>query len=116
MGKYSKNNLEKAIDAVRTKNMVRRGAAVKYSFPRFTLQLHLKNTILNSRPGLETVLTSEEEQILVKWLARKNPLAENMPGRGWYRSFSKRHPNISMHTLASVTFAIACVAPKNIQG
>lgn len=47
---------------------------------------------------------------------RTNPFTNNLPGKGWYQAFMKRHPNLSKRQSESVTRANACVSKSNICG
>lgn len=46
---------------------------------------------------------------------RPNSFKENWPGLGWYQSFLRRHPNISLRTPEGVTAASSCVSENDIK-
>ncbi|KAG5893729.1 hypothetical protein JTB14_022337 [Gonioctena quinquepunctata] len=81
------------------------------------------------RMGPRTVLTTNKEDLLEKWILslakvhhpvnkeqlldsvslivqeskRPNPFANSRPGRKWYDSFMKRHPNLSERVAQNLT-------------
>ncbi|XP_072380801.1 uncharacterized protein [Diabrotica undecimpunctata] len=46
---------------------------------------------------------------------RENPFKDNHPGRRWYHSFLKRHPNITLRTAEGITAASSVVAEADIR-
>lgn len=46
---------------------------------------------------------------------RQTPFNDNRPGKGWLKSFLKRHPRITVRTGEVVTQASACVSESNIR-
>jgi hypothetical protein len=138
---YSKENLEKALQEIQSKRTSIRAAGIKYQIPRGTLQFKLKNPLSKSNCGPDPILSHEEEKDLEKWLMdmsrkgfprkkeeildsvqkfltvnpRTNPFTENRPGRGWLRSFLKRHPTIAERSSEGVTRASACVTEADIR-
>lgn len=46
---------------------------------------------------------------------KPNPLKENWPGLGWYQSFLRRHPNISLRTPEGVTAASSGMSENDIK-
>ncbi|XP_072400523.1 uncharacterized protein [Diabrotica undecimpunctata] len=61
----------------------------------------------------------EDIQASVKYFLgaapRENPFKDNHPGRGWYHSFLKRHPNITLRTAEGITAASSVVAEADIR-
>ncbi|KAF9417166.1 hypothetical protein HW555_005677 [Spodoptera exigua] len=143
-GSYAKNYTEedivKAIEAVRN-GMPKKTASTKFGVPRPTLQFRLSSQYVKSRPGPTTILTEDEEKIIVEWIitcsrkgfprrkedillsvvkfltknSRPNSFINNKPGEGWYRLFLKRHPEITTRTAEAVTAASANVSNSNIR-
>jgi len=104
-------------------------AALKWSIPRTTLQRLKKSGFkIPERPGPQTVLTSNEENLLVEWLielarrgipiqkrsildsiqkiihedSRMNPFTDGRPGKGWFRAFMRRHPQLAERNAESI--------------
>lgn len=105
-------------------------AAKMHSVPRVTLMYKSSGRLpVECRMGPSTVLTTKEEDLLEKWILslakvhhpvtkeqlldsvyliiqeskRPNPFANSRPGRKWYNSFMKRHPNISERVSQNLT-------------
>ncbi|KAJ8970998.1 hypothetical protein NQ317_012111 [Molorchus minor] len=81
-------------------------------------------------------LTEDEENLLVDWIltcqrrgfprriedleksvqnflkedGRKTPFSNSLPGKGWYRAFKKRHPQLCLRTTEAVTQASSCIS------
>ncbi|KAL0852107.1 hypothetical protein ABMA28_000347 [Loxostege sticticalis] len=137
---YSEKNLEDAVQAVRD-GMPKKTGAVKFNVPRATIQFRLSDKYIKNRPGPSTVLTQEEETVLVDWIItssrkgfprrredlvksvkdfldknpRPNQFIQNTPGKGWYKLFMKRHPEITERTSEAVTSASSKVSEKQIR-
>lgn len=137
---YREEDLKKAIQAV-SNGMPKKTAAVKHNVPRATLQFRLSNKFIKCRPGPSTVLTEEEETMLVNWLItssrkgfprrredliksvkdfldknpRGNQFINNTPGEGWYKLFMKRHPEIAERTSEAVTSASSKVSERQLK-
>ncbi|KAF9411724.1 hypothetical protein HW555_009553 [Spodoptera exigua] len=115
---YMPEQMDKAIKAVRNGEKVA-VAAKSFGVPRVTLYNKVSGkTPINCTMGPITVLSKDQEDILVRWLlalAEKhfpipkdclqdsvqkiisdqkisNPFANNRPGKKWCKSFLKRHP------------------------
>ncbi|KAH9639510.1 hypothetical protein HF086_004336 [Spodoptera exigua] len=128
-------NLKKALHAVKS-GMSKKQAAREYQVPRSTIQFRLNNPDkINPRPGLTTVLTDEEENVLVNWIIqsskkgfprrkediqysvsdflkknnRPNPFKNDVPGEKWLKLFLKRHPEVAVRTPESVTAASSVI-------
>ncbi|CAG5055772.1 unnamed protein product [Parnassius apollo] len=122
--KYTPEQMRRAIEAVKRGEAVSAEAS-KYGVPR----IMLRNKVTGISPavcsmGPATILTVQEEQILVQWLFaladryfpisreqlldsvqqiiikdnRKTPFTNNHPGKTWCQAFLKRHPEISERT------------------
>lgn len=109
--------------------------------PRSTLQFRLSAKFSKSSMGPAPVLSEDEEKLLVKWIVtrarkgfpqrkldvqlsvkefltmnqRKAPFKDNMPGDGWFRSFLRRHPEVSIRTSESVTSSSATVCEADVR-
>lgn len=137
---YSESELDKALEAIKN-GMGKLTAAKKFNIPRATLQFRLSKEFVKSRPGPDTVLSSQEENQLVQWIIescrkgfprrkediiqsvklflianpRSNSFIENTPGEGWYKLFLKRHPEIALRTSEAVTSASSKISESNIR-
>ncbi|CAK1591597.1 unnamed protein product [Parnassius mnemosyne] len=67
LDKYTEEDIVKAIEAIRN-GMPKKTAAKKFGVPRPTLQFRLSSQFVKPRPGPTTVLTEDEENILVEWI------------------------------------------------
>lgn len=92
--------------------------------------------------GPTTILTSEEEEdILVRWIfechrkgfprriddiqssvqelikkdKRKTPFKNEMPGKGWYKAFLRRHPEVTETTSESVAADSSPISEKDFR-
>lgn len=138
---YTKEQMAKAIEEVRKGEKIS-VAATRYGVPRITVH----NKITGKSPidcslGPATVLTYEEERVLVKWIgfmaekhfpvtkeqlldsvqkiiSEKNldscPFTNNRPGKKWYSSFLKRHPDLSERTAQNLSKARDEVTEEDI--
>lgn len=139
--KYSEEQMKKAIDAVKS-GMSNRKAASLYGVPRTTLLFRMSSKFTKTRLGPQTILTTEEETLLVHWItechkkgfpkrkediqatvkqfldktSRENPFTNNTPGNGWYRSFLSRNPSVTLRAPEAVTQASAAVSEKDLRG
>ena len=118
--RYTQEAVERALDVVRSKQMSLRKASKVFGIPYATLGDKLRGR----RPvtaSPRTVLTSEEEIKLVKWMVElskrgfgrtrndmrdmvkrilddrgeKTVFKDNRPGKAWIAAFFKRHPELS---------------------
>lgn len=98
-------------------------AEAKYNIPRATLQDHVSGKVeIGSRCGPPTILSPEEEKILVQYVfdmskigygqtkrqllemvqkivekdGRKTLFTNGRPGKCWWELFRKRHPEVSL--------------------
>ncbi|XP_016658809.1 uncharacterized protein LOC107883396 [Acyrthosiphon pisum] len=137
---FSQSNLTAAVEAVVNEGLSKKFAAKKFSVSRSTLQYRLKNPDQKVSCGPAPVLSEEEEKTLEKWILessrkgfpqRKDDLLisvkqyldknerttifkNNYPGIGWYKSFMKRHPNISVRTRVDTSDNLIYIAPRGL--
>lgn len=138
---YTEEDIVKALEAIEN-GMAQREASKLYRIPRATLQFRSSNKFNNKVSfGPNPILTSEEEAVLERWILtshkkgfprrmediqasvkyfldatpRENPFQDNLPGRGWYQAFLKRHPNITLRTSEGITAASSVVAEADIR-
>lgn len=138
---YAEDDLKKAVDAVKN-GMACLAASKAFGVPRATLQDKLKGrTPIGKKSGPETVLTKEEETILVNWLLhigkcgfpgtkeqlldsvkilvknleRPNSFTDGRPGRRWYEGFMKRHPELSKRIPQNLTSSRANLTENRIR-
>ncbi|KAI4465086.1 reverse transcriptase [Holotrichia oblita] len=138
--KYNEEQLQEALEAVRNGKPLRE-VSRKYNIPRATLQFRKSDKFVKPGFGPRPILSTEEEGILVKWIAesskkgfprqqediqasvkefldtvpRKNPFPDNCPQEGWYKAFLRRHPELTITTAEGVTSASANVAENDIR-
>ena len=125
---YTPDQAEGALEDVSCGMSVKQ-AAKKWSVPRSTLQdLKIGKYHPMSRPGPATILTDEEELLLVQWITelarrgvplskenlldsvqsivisdgRLNPFSEGRPGKVWFYAFIKGHPEIAQRNPESI--------------
>ena len=133
---YSTAAMEKAYEAAVMGTMSVRKAAEEYGVPRSTL--HEKVTgkvVLQARSGSKTYLTNEEEASLLDFLigcasigyakSRKDVLAiaqqivhTRKPDveitKGWWDSFRRRHPEVSLRQAEPLSYARAAANNPNV--
>lgn len=138
--RYSKETLKEAIAAIKA-GMPINTASNKYQIPRSTLHNKKTAKYADKRPGPETILTTAEELSLVQWisncskqnmpvskqqllnsvallvklLARENPFANGRPGRHWYQSFLRRHPNVQAQVNENYLSARAAASEADVK-
>jgi len=133
--KWSDPELEKALVDIRSGKSVN-GISKSSGIPKSTLIAKLKgHRPVGKRTDPPTVLSAEEEAIIVRWilhlskrgfpvtktqllnnvtylikqLDRKTPFANRQPGRHWYESFLRRHPEISIRVAQNLPKSRASV-------
>lgn len=138
---YEESDLQKALQHIKNGKITKKAASKLYNIPRSTLQFRLGPNFSKTRPGPCTVLTKEEEERIVDWVKvsqkkgfpkrkedvtsavkyfleqtdRSHPFGEaNIPGKGWFASFLKRHPSLSLRLTDPVSSASATVAISDI--
>ena len=126
---YSQVSLDKAYEAVVSKQMSLRRAAEEYGIPRSTLHDKVSGKVaLHSKKDHKRHLTDEEELAVIEFLegcasvgyaksrsdvialatqlARmRNPTAELT--KGWWDSFRRRHPEVSLRQAEPISYARA---------
>lgn len=138
---YTPEQMGRAIDAVKRGETVG-VASLKYGVPRITL----RNKVTGKSPtvcamGPATILTAQEENILVKCLFaladrhfpisreqlldsvqqiiinsnRTTPFTNNRPGKTWYQAFLRRHPDISERVAQNFTTSRDNVTEQQIK-
>ena len=138
---YSEENMAAALRDVRLGKPVAT-AAKEHSVPRTTLFYKFHGILPeNKRMGAPTILSTEDEEILVNWIqksadagfpiSKKNflhsvkkladelgkqfPGKGNLPGKKWLSSFLNRHPDVSFRTSQNLTSSRASVTKKNLE-
>ncbi|KAI5709120.1 hypothetical protein M8J76_010692 [Diaphorina citri] len=118
---YSEQNMNLAVEAMKAGSSAK-AAARQYGVPRTTLTDKFKGKSPRSRRmGPSPVLTDIEELEVVQWimnmnsagfpvtrnlivetvskliieLGRPNTFKDNVPGRSWFNSFTRRHPSLN---------------------
>ena len=117
---YSRENLLLAVKEVLEGRSIA-SASKKYNVPEATIRARKNNKYADKKPGPASVLSADQETDLVRWVIesgkrgfpvtkpqlfdsvkkvcddskKKTPFIDNRPGRTWYDSFVKRHPEIS---------------------
>lgn len=141
--KYKQEDVEKAVDVVRREGMSIAAAAKSFGIPKSTLQDKVNGKYsLDARIGRPSVLTPEEEKLIVNWivdiakagfpvtkdalvssvsrlvkdLGRDNPFTESVPGEKWYKLFLNRHQNISERVSQALTTSRANVTENQLRG
>ncbi|KAG5873493.1 hypothetical protein JTB14_029170 [Gonioctena quinquepunctata] len=134
----NKKQLQSALEAIKH-GVPLREAARHFNIPRATLQFSRSDKFTKISPGPPPILTSTEEELLVKWVVenaqkgfprrkdlqlavksfldkvpRKNPIKDNYPHEGWYKAFLRRHPILPIRTPEAGTSASSKVSEKYI--
>ena len=123
--------MKQALDAVIHQGVSVSRAAADYGIPRTTLDDHFKGRVLpGSRSGPRPLLTDREESVLATFLIKssqigyplsrlqvlalvervliqKNKEKTRTVTHGWWGSFCRRHPEISLKTSSSLSVARA---------
>lgn len=138
---YSEQDLQNALLAVENGMSFYKASQI-YNIPKTTL-LYKKSgkTPMARRMGPETILSEEEENLIVKWIfyvgdrgfpvskdylldsvqvlvkksKRPNPFSNNRPGRKWYEAFLRRHPEISVRVSQNLTNSRSQVTEEKIR-
>ncbi|XP_073991864.1 uncharacterized protein [Rhodnius prolixus] len=138
---YSDDQMKAALQDVGQGTTVSE-AAKKHSVPRVTLMYKVKGiSPVSRRMGPSTVLTSEEEEVLVLWISsvaragfpitktqllmsvrqlikkldRPNPFSNNLPGKSWYKGFRNRHPETATRISENLTVSRANVTNASLK-
>ncbi|XP_030767162.1 uncharacterized protein LOC115890938 [Sitophilus oryzae] len=138
---YSKENLQRALDAIK-QGVPCATASKEFNVPRTTLIGKIKGIYPEEcKSGAATVLTSDEENLLEKWminmgamgfpitkdqlldsvallvnkLKRPNKFSDGRPGRHWLEGFLKRHPVISERMTQNISSSRASITKEKIK-
>ncbi|XP_060791261.1 homeobox and leucine zipper encoding b isoform X2 [Neoarius graeffei] len=141
--KYTAEQMQLAIEMVRTGNMSKKEAALTYGVPRSTLIDKLSGRVPEvGKPGPDTVLSAAEERALVGYLklmaeiqypltraeflfqvkkvldidGRKTSFTNNLPSKGWFYLFCKRHPEITERVPQLLARERASISFEMLQG
>ena len=120
-------HMQKAIEAVTREGMAIREAALRFGVPKSTLGDRISGrVIVGSTSGPKPYLNVEEEEELVKFLLRSSAIGypksrqevlaivtrmlerKGMHANvtsGWWQSFCRRHPNLTLRAPASLSKA-----------
>lgn len=140
---YDKSNIEKALKAIKDTGLSIRKAAAAYGIPVATLgrKKLCDPEKMKRRTGPETILSSEEEDEIVKWVlhraeigapvtktdlldciqqyvqanSKKTPFTDDRPGRQWYKAFRKRHPELSIRKPQQLSTSRAEVSKEELE-
>lgn len=141
--KYQPNDMQMAIkDILETKLSVR-AASRKYNVPFSTLWSKYNGKYpVEARPSPATILTTEEEQLLVQWIlhlsatgfcvdkeqllnsvqklvrdGKKETLfTDDRPSKHWYNAFLNRHPEICLRMGQNITVRRAELSEEALRG
>lgn len=133
--KYKEEDVIKAIDEI-SKGAKVRETCRKYNIPHTTVinKMKLKYPV-QRKMGPPSILTTQEESLLKTWIIamakkgfpvnkemvvdtvkkiiteenRPNPFKDNTPGRKWFSSFLKRHPDLTARHAESINISRSLV-------
>jgi hypothetical protein len=140
---YDPANIEKALKAMKNTGLSLRKAAAAYGIPVATLgrKKNINPDKTKNKTGPETVLSSKEEDDIVKWVLyradigvpvtktelldcvqkyvqtvdKKTPFTDDRPSRHWYEGFRKRHPELSIRKPQHLSTTRAAVSREDLQ-
>lgn len=140
--KYSDTDVHRALEDIQNGATISE-CARKFGIPRSTLsEKHSGKLPVEHRMGPPTILSSEEEALLVKWIfhvgdlgfpitkeqlldsvqillnktKRETIFTENRPGRKWYEGFTRRHPKVVEKQCQNLTSARANITEAGLRG
>lgn len=140
-GNYSENDLQLALEEIRSGLSTCGAAGKKFNIPRETLRRRLKG-ISSGQHGKSTTLSEAQEKELIEWIllhaANGSPKTKQEivkaageiaalhpdpsmhfkggnPGKLWMAAFLKRHPIISKRTPEALGRASASVTPESLK-
>ena len=136
-------SMTRAVEAVKVHNKGLRQAAREHGVPVTTLKRRVDDEVaVDSRPGPETVLTSEEEKKLFQYIldmgdmgygltiedvrtvafriaensGRKHPFNEGKAGRDWYAGFCRCHSQLVLRKPEALSYSRAkCANAKTVE-
>lgn len=139
--KYSEESLLHAVQEINEGAKIRETAR-KYGIPHSKLinKIKLRSPIVR-KMGPPSILTPHEEELLCRWINamakkgfpinkqnlmhtvhdivskdnRPTVFKDNLPGRTWFESFLKRHPNISQRHSENIDLARSRVTEADIR-
>ncbi|XP_034934472.1 uncharacterized protein [Chelonus insularis] len=138
---YSTDGVNHALEAIKNGVSLRRASAL-YHIPSTTLHRKLnKQTTTKEKPGPSTIFTKEEEKEIVEWILHRaqtgapvtktelfdsiqkyvqlinkhTPFINQRPGRHWYESFEKRHPNLTFRKPQHLSLTRVSVTREDLQ-
>lgn len=140
--RYDDQTLQKALEVIRKSEMNISQASRKYLIPKSTLSNKLKGKVPEvRRMGPPTILTTEEEERLEKWILSKavlgfpmhpdevkdsvqrvlkivkrpNVFKDDRPGKKWLTLFLQRHPNVTQRNTEIISKGRASVTEEGIR-
>jgi len=133
---WSEEVMEKAVNAVLNNGMSVRRAALEYDVPKSTLGDRISGRVIpGSSSGPRKILNTEEEEELVAFVRRSaaigypksrkdlmtlvQQIAENkgiqhLISNGWWQSFCKRHPNLTLRAPVALSQARAIATDREV--
>ena len=103
-------SMQRACDAVKSKEHSLREASELYGIPKSTLYDHVSGKVKpGGTSGPERYLNVQEEEELVNFLVGCSQIGypRTRPQNGWWQKFRSRHKNISLRTAAPLSQARA---------
>lgn len=138
---WTPESMDAAVSYVKNENSSLREAARLYNVPVETLRRRVIGSVeMGCKPGPPTVLTTEEETRLAKYLVdmvdmgfglsredvmamafniaermhKNHPFKDGFAGRGWYDGFMARHPKLTLRTPQPLSYARALCSNKAV--
>ena len=138
---WCKESMLEAVKSIEDEGKGLREAARIYNVPVETLRRRVIGiTSLDTKPGRDTGLTSEEETRLAQYIVdmcdmgfgltrqdvmrvaysivekagREHPFSNGMAGRAWFDGFRSRNPNLTMRISQPLSYSRATAANKDI--
>lgn len=139
--KYTDTDVYRALDEIHNGASISESAR-KFDIPRSTLSEKRSGRLpTEHRMGPPTILSSEEEALLVKWIfhvgeagfpvtkdqlldsvqmilnksKRETIFTDNRPGRKWYEGFRRRHPSVAEKKCQNLTYARANITEEGLR-
>lgn len=139
--KYTDTEVHRALEEIQNGASISESAR-KFGIPRSTLsEKHSGRLPTEYKMGPPTVLSAEEEALLVKWIfhvsdagfpvskdqlldsvqmllnksKRETIFTDNRPGRKWYEGFTRRHPSVVEKECQNLTGARASVTEEGLR-
>lgn len=136
--------MEKAVNAVNSRSLSIRAAALEYGIPRTTLRDKAsRGEVVKKHRGGKRAITEDEEKALIDWVAeaeecgdplplqeinkgaaniikhnpRQNKFKDNIPGDWWRRNLLKRNKDqIRVRKPEALPPASSCISIENLCG